>query len=669
MSNFKQTFTVLMALLALFIIQFNTASAAFANETKLKANYIVEYEFFGTSVALSEQRIIVGAPEADGFTDNSGKIYTYEPDGSGGWIENTLVGRDLEPGDYYGFAVAAAEDTIIVGAPFANANAGTIFIYEADGAGWWTEAEISLHAPNEQFGFSLAMTDEHFIVGAPYDDQTGSITILNRGQDWQLGYEARFLQPADLAPGARFGHSVAAEGNRIVVGAPSDIVDGRQIGSVTLLEWDETVGWTETKFSPSDQQASQGSPSFGDSVALGEDRIVVGAPFAETSQGWPGGATYVYEPDGAGGWTETKLSASDGLSVSIFGEAVATAGDRIFVGAEQGVHVYEPDGAGGWTETKLSASEGWAVAADGDRIAVGAPGDSEGEPFSGAVYLYDVVTDVDQDGVLDEVDNCPTVANADQADFDGDGLGDACDIDDDNDGFNDATDAFPFDPSEWLDTDGDTIGNNADVDDDNDGQLDHHEIACGSDSLNSASLSPDFDGDNVPDCVDPDIDNDGFANENDAFPYDPTEWNDNDGDGIGDNADLDDDNDGQLDADEIACGSDPLDPTSLSPDFDGDSIPDCVDPDDDNDSVLDEDDLCAETSMTDDAPPQPRKNRYFVIANGEFVDGEGSSSGYTIADTGGCASKQIIEIQQPGNGHSKYGLSRSELEAWIASIP
>lgn len=78
-------------------------------------------------------------------------------------------------------------------------------------------------------------------------------------------------------------------------------------------------------------------------------------------------------------------------------------------------------------------------------------------------------SDSDNDGVLDAVDNCPATANTDQADLDGDGIGDLCDTDDDGDGVPDTEDAFPRDASEDTDTDGDGTGNNADLDDDNDG--------------------------------------------------------------------------------------------------------------------------------------------------------------------------------------------------------
>ncbi|HEX8281855.1 MAG TPA: thrombospondin type 3 repeat-containing protein [Pyrinomonadaceae bacterium] len=62
-------------------------------------------------------------------------------------------------------------------------------------------------------------------------------------------------------------------------------------------------------------------------------------------------------------------------------------------------------------------------------------------------FVYDMEPDADADGVGDDSDNCPTTANGDQADFDGDGQGDACDLDDDNDNVNDGSDACPNTPA------------------------------------------------------------------------------------------------------------------------------------------------------------------------------------------------------------------------------
>ena len=110
-----------------------------------------------------------------------------------------------------------------------------------------------------------------------------------------------------------------------------------------------------------------------------------------------------------------------------------------------------------------------------------------------------VEQDTDADGWGDESqDNCRGLANPSQANTDGDGSGDACDVDDDNDSFADSDDAFPLDAGESRDLDGDGVGDNADPDNDNDGVSDIDELLAGSDPSNPESRPATASNDPVP---------------------------------------------------------------------------------------------------------------------------------------------------------------------------
>ncbi len=282
---------------------------------------------------------------------------------------------------------------------------------------------------------------------------------------------------------------------------------------------------------------------------------------------------------------------------------------------------------------------------DGDGVGDVCDTNPDGDAFDGAADLCpmmatieqkdddgdglgDACQDTDGDGVLDDGaldgivaslklcgpelltdcdDNCPQSANADQADSDGDGLGDVCDPDADNDGLANELDICPLHPDpEQGDMDGDGIGDPCDDDVDGDGAPNDTDTCA----LIADPDHPDQDQDGVGDACDDDIDGDAVPNATDNCPLgvNPVQG-DIDGDGLGDTCDTDIDGDDVLNASDNCVQV----ANATQVDLDGDGIGDACDPDldgdglldgsqdldDDQDGVIDGDDNCESTPNAD----------------------------------------------------------------------
>lgn len=220
-------------------------------------------------------------------------------------------------------------------------------------------------------------------------------------------------------------------------------------------------------------------------------------------------------------------------------------------------------------------SDGLGNACDDDMDNDGVINNPDNCPLVSNPDQVDTEREPDKRG--DACDNCPTVPNPDQTDTDIDGLGDNCDPDIDNDGILNAQDncVRTVNPDQ-LDRDGDGVGD-----------------ACDNCVLIANENQFDTDNDLVGDLCDTndDIDKDGIQNNFDNCEVNPnSEQLDTDKDGLGDICDEDDDNDGIPDTVDNCA----LVPNPNQKDSDGDSRGDACQDDFDADGYDDVYDVCPE---------------------------------------------------------------------------
>lgn len=383
-------------------------AALLYGESNITASDAQANDLFGTSVATSGKSILVGTPLHDASGLSSGAAYLYRPDGLGGNTETKILASDGEQGDQFGMDVALSGDNILVGAPGYDTeefNAGAVYLFRPDGAGGLTETKIAASDSEEAdtFGRYVAMSGENLLVGARYHNAAGhraGAAYLYQPDGAGGLIETKFVA-SDAASNDLYGSTVAIAGDTILIGAPLHDAGASNAGAVYLYEPDGAGGFTETKITASDAQPGD---LFGFSVASSGDALLVGALQLQGSE-TSAGAVYRYQSSILGGFTETKITSSDGQSGDHFGTSVALADGNILVGARHhdgagvsagAAYLYRPDGLGGLTETKLSASDGQAydnlgadVALIGHKSVVSAPGHDGAAVDAGSVYVFD----------------------------------------------------------------------------------------------------------------------------------------------------------------------------------------------------------------------------------------------------------------------------------------
>ena len=358
---------------------FTRQSGTWSQVAKLTASDGAIEDYFGYSVAVEGDTVVVGAYRDDDNGTDSGSAYVFTKPGTGWTTTSTAakltasVDRDPALFDSFGFSVAVDGDTVVVGAYRDNDNgtdSGSAYVFTKPSGGWATGNEkAKLTASDgddyDHFGYSVAVDEDTVVVGA-YGDGSGSAYVFTKpGNGWVTTSTAAKLTASDGESNDQFGYSVAVDGDTVVVGARNDDDNGSGSGSAYLFT-KPAAGWTTTstaaKLTAFDGAADD---RFGRSVAVDGDTVIVGAS-RDDDKGGSSGSAYLFTEPTSGGWataTETvKPTASDGAANDYFGISAAVDGDTVVVGAYQdddkgsnsgSVYVYK---VSDWTAIPNSAS-------------------------------------------------------------------------------------------------------------------------------------------------------------------------------------------------------------------------------------------------------------------------------------------------------------------------
>jgi hypothetical protein len=404
---------------------FRRSDFTYVQEAYLKASNTDARDWFGLSVAISGNTVVVGAPDEDssgirvnGSQGNgaggSGAAYVFVRNGTTWTQEAYLKASTVGAGIRFGWDVDIEGDRAVVGAYKENQyrpHSGAAYIYERSPQTGWA-FEQKLKASNwdsyDNFGNSVAITGNTVAVGAWRESssstgingsgggnntfQSGAVYLFTRSgsKAWP---QTHYIKSSNTDGADWFGWAIAASGDTIVISAkgedgPSIVINGNQgngtpdSGAAYVFVKDGSTWRQQAYLKPTNTGRGD---RFGQSVAIDKDRIIIGSEAEDSSavgpyanqldeKGRDSGAAYVFlreyvsYPPNTGKysgylWHQVAyLKASNTDPGDNFGCAVAISGEKFLVGA------YNEDGdatgVNNGQSTNLAAGAGAAYAFD-----------------------------------------------------------------------------------------------------------------------------------------------------------------------------------------------------------------------------------------------------------------------------------------------------------------
>jgi hypothetical protein len=305
-----------------------------------------EDDYFGGAVAIHGDTIAVGAFWGDTTTFMTGAVYLFQRNqgGPGAWgLVKKLTSSPPLSGEFFGYSLALSGDRLLVGAIGATGNdqyAGAVYVFERGQGGpgaWGQTAKLvaSDGTAQDQFGNSVALSGDRALIGAYVDDRlgqwTGSAYLFERSAATGAWRQVRRLDAVGVQADDFFGSAVALSGDTALVGALGDSRRGTSAGAAYIFARNQggADNWGQVaRLEASDAAAGDYQ---GHSVALGGTWAAMGGQSQDGR-----GAVYLFERDhgGTGAWDEVaKITSADSDAWDFFGSAMSLDGTGFAIAA------------------------------------------------------------------------------------------------------------------------------------------------------------------------------------------------------------------------------------------------------------------------------------------------------------------------------------------------
>jgi hypothetical protein len=375
---------------------FTRSGTVWSQQAYLKASNTGGGDFFGTSVAISDDTIVVGAgwedsnatgvngDQSNNSVNNAGSAYVFTRSGTVWSQQAYLKASNTDVNDHFGWSVAISGDTLVVSTFAENSSAtgingnqgdnsatdaGAAYVFTRSGTVWSQQAYLkaSNTGGGDEFGNSVAISGDTLVVGALREDSSatgingdqsdnsapvaGAAYVYTRnGMTWS---QQAYLKASNTDVNDHFGRSVAISGDTLVVGAfvensGATSINGDQdnnsafrAGAAYVFTRNGTT-WSQQAYLKASNTGRR--DNFGWFVAISGNTLVVAANEEDSNatgiNGDQGdnsvsnsGAVYVFTRNGTTWSQQAYLKASNTGGGDFFGTSVAISGNTLVVGA------------------------------------------------------------------------------------------------------------------------------------------------------------------------------------------------------------------------------------------------------------------------------------------------------------------------------------------------